>query len=363
MREMMERWVAQRPTIEDMSIERAVRPTAGPGEVLVRCSAVSLNYRDLAMLEGKFGAWTGHHYPGSELAGEVVELGAGVTRVGLGDRVISVDIHHWIDGPAPEAHTNTTPLSGALAEYVVLPEEQLVQAPKTLDLPSASTLSVAGLTAWFALVELGKMRAGQTVVVHGTGGVSLFAIQFAVAQGASVIVVSRSNDKLSKARFLGADHGINRTEHENWDAEVLAVTEGRGADHVLEMAGGDITRSLNAIRLGGRISVIGLLDDAELRAPLPLIMFKRAQLIGLGVGHRRALEDMVSAVDQIKLTPVVESVYPFARANEAFAHLKRGAFGKVVVRILPPDGARSSLNPALPNARDRSHSSYNDRTI
>jgi NADPH:quinone reductase-like Zn-dependent oxidoreductase len=298
---------------------------------------VSLNYRDLAMLERSLGKWTGAQLPGSEMAGEVETVGAGVTRFEVGDKVISVDIRHWIDGPAPEVGTNTARFPGRLAEYVTVPEDLLVRAPAMLDAAAASTLSVAGLTAWFALVELAKIRAGETVVVQGTGGVALFAVQFAAAHGASVIVVSSSKSKLQRVKALGATHGIDRSEHEDWDARVLEITGGRGADHVLEMGGGDITRSVNAIRIGERISIIGLLSGTELRVPITSVMFKRAQLVGLGVGHRRALEDMIAraraAVDHLKLRPVVDAVYPFSQAPEAFAHLKRGAVGKVVVRI------------------------------
>ena len=203
------------------------------------------------MLEGSPGKWTGVQLPGSEMAGEVEAVGAGVTRFAVGDKVISVDIRHWIDGPAPEVGTNTAPFPGWLAEYVTVPEDLLVRAPAMLDAVAASTLSVAGLTAWFALVELAKIRAGETVVVQGTGGVALFAVQFAAAHGASVIVVSSSKSKLQRVKALGATHGIDRSEHEDWDARVLEITGGRGADHVLEMGGADITRSVNAIRIGG----------------------------------------------------------------------------------------------------------------
>ncbi|MHB9835122.1 zinc-dependent alcohol dehydrogenase family protein [Paraburkholderia terrae] len=333
MSDVMKRWEAHRPGIDALRVEEVVRPEPAPGEVLVRVTAVSLNFRDLAMLEGSLGKWSGVQSPGSEMAGEVVAVGTGVTRFAIGDKVISVDIRHWIDGPAPEADTNTAPFLGRLAEYSTVPEDLLVRAPASLDAAAASTLSVAGLTAWFALVELAKVRAGETVVVQGTGGVALFAVQFAAAHGASVIVVSGSKRKLERVKALGATHGIDRSEIEDWDSHVLKLTGGRGADHVLEMGGGDITRSLNAIRVGGRISIIGLLNGSELRASITTIMFKRAQLVGLGVGHRRALQDMIAAIDHLKLQPVIDAVYSFDQVPEAFAHVKRGAFGKVVVRI------------------------------
>jgi NADPH:quinone reductase-like Zn-dependent oxidoreductase len=201
---------------------------------------------------------------------------------------------------------------------------------------AASTLPVAGLTAWFALVEEGGLRPGQTVVVQGTGGVSMFAVQLAAAQGARVIVTSTSDVKLERALALGASAGINRVADPDWDRVVLELTDGRGADHVLEMAGGDnFVRSLAAVKLGGRISLIGLLDGAELRAPILQVLFKRVTLAAIAVGHRRALQDLVRAVDQLGLEPVVDGVYGFDAAPQAFDHLRRGPFGRVVTEVMP----------------------------
>lgn len=266
------------------------------------------------------------------MAGEVVAVGPQVTRFSPGDRVVSVDISNWIDGPAPQEGTNSAPFLGRLSDYALVPAELLVRAPSTLDYAAASTLTVAGLTAWFAVVELGKVKAGEIVVIQGTGGVALFASQFAIAHGATVIVVSGSSEKLVRAQKLGIAHGIDRSSHPEWHTRVLELTGGRGADHILEMAGGDISRTLHAIRVGGRVSIIGLLEARELRAPILSILFKRAQLIGIGVGHRRAMEDMIRAIDCLKLQPIVDATYPFTHAPAAFAHLKNGAFGKIVIR-------------------------------
>jgi NADPH:quinone reductase-like Zn-dependent oxidoreductase len=247
---------------------------------------------------------------------------------------VSLDISNWIDGPAPQEGTNNAPFFGRLADYATVPAELLVHAPTSLDFAAASTLTVAGLTAWFAVVELGRVRAGEVVVIQGTGGVSLFAVQFACAHGARVIVVSSSSEKLDRLQKFHPIQGIDRSRQPEWDAQVLEWTGGRGADHILEMAGGDISRTLNALRIGGRISVIGLLADEELRVPILSILLKRAQLIGIGVGHRRSMEDMIRAVDQLKIQPIVDAIYPFAEAPAAFAHVKRGAFGKIVVSLV-----------------------------
>jgi len=333
MADRMKRWEVGNPGIHGMRLAEAAHPEPLPGEVLVKVGAVALNYRDLAILEGTMGAWS-PHFPGSDMAGEVVAVGEGVTRFSCGDRVVSLDISNWIDGPAPQEGTNNAPFLGRLADYATVPAELLVHAPTSLDFAAASTLTVAGLTAWFAVVELGHVRAGEVVVIQGTGGVSLFAVQFACVHGARVIVVSSSSDKLDRLQTLHPIQGIDRSRQPEWDAQVLEWTGGRGADHILEMAGGDISRTLNALRIGGRISVIGLLADEELRVPILSILFKRAQLIGIGVGHRRSMEDMIRAVDQLKVQPIVDAIYPFAEAPAAFAHVKRGAFGKIVVSLV-----------------------------
>lgn len=340
MADVMKRWEAAGPGIDALRLTDVPRPKPKADEALIRVSAVALNYRDASMLDGGLGADGWPQYPGIDMSGEVVAVGAAVTRFAPGDRVVSVDIADWIDGPAPQPTTNSLPFFGRLAEFAVVPAELLVMAPANLDPISASTLPVAGLTAWFAVVELGKVHAGQTIVVQGTGGVALFAVQFAAAHGADVIVISSGPEKLDRARALGATHGVDRSLIPDWHARVLELTGGIGADHVLEMAGGDITFSLRAIAMGGRISIIGLLADHELRAPIGLILFKRALLVGIGVGHRRAMEDMIRGVDHLGIAPVIDAIYPFDQVPAAFAHLKRGAFGKIVVSV----GTRTPAN-------------------
>lgn len=332
---LMKRWELRAPGVDALRLIEVVRPTPGHGEVLVRTQAVSLNYRDGAIVDAAMAAsWGDVLVPGSDMAGDVVALGEGVTRFDVGDPVITSDNVGWIDGLIPPAHANSVPVLGRLAEYVVVPSAQLVDAPKSLNAVASSTLPVAGLTAWYSVVELGAVRAGQTLVVQGTGGVSLFALQFAVAHGARVIVTSSSEEKLKAAMALGASDGINRLIEPEWQNRVLELTGGRGAEHILEMGGGDnLARSLEAVSLGGRISIIGLLGDVELHAPTQLLLFKRASLAGIAVGHRRALEDMVRAIDYLHLEPIVDHVYDFRNAPEAFAHLRRGPFGKVVIKV------------------------------
>ena len=307
----------------------------GPGEVLVQVAAVSLNYRDLQIVEDRYGFPAQLPLtPSSDLAGRVLATGPGVTRWAGGEQVISTFFPGWLDGVAPPAgvHPLGTPGLGVLASHVLFHEDWLVAAPVSLDAAAASTLPVAGLTAWTALVEHGPVHPGQTVLVHGTGGVALFGVQLARLQGAQVIVVSGSPDKHDAVRALGASHVLARDA--DWPAEVLRLTGGRGADHVLELAGGDnLGRSLRALAPGGHVAYIGTLDGGDFAGLGYELIRTRALLRGVGVGSRRGLEELVHAVDASGLTPVVAAQYPAADLPAAFEHLARGPFGKVVVRF------------------------------
>lgn len=308
------------------------------GEILVKVSAVSLNYRDKLVIETGMGLpLTFPFVPASDMAGVVEALGAGVTRFKPGDRVISTFAPDWIDGLG--AGTARTPpyktlggvYPGVLSEYVSFPEDWLVASPTSLD-DEASTLPCAALTAWFALVERGALRAGRTVVVHGTGGVALFGLQIAKAQGATVIVVSRNDDKIARARTLGAAHGINRNT-EDWVEAVYRLTDDHGADHILETVGGaHLGGSINAAAVGGHISVIGVLDGFEVSGPVGPLLLKGLTVQGIGVGHRRGLEDLTRTVDQLGIKPVIDARYPFANLPESLDHLDRGPFGKIVLK-------------------------------
>jgi NADPH:quinone reductase-like Zn-dependent oxidoreductase len=328
----MQQWEIAAPGDANLRMVTASKPVPKPGEILIEVDAVSLNYRERWIIDGGMGgSWEKPLTPGSDVAGRVVALGEHVTRFAVGDRVIDNDIVGWLDGDAPPPDANSFQL-GRLAQYVAAPAEWFIAAPRSLDAAAASTLPVAGLTAWMALVELGKLRAGQTVVVQGTGGVALFAVQFAAAMGARVILTSSSDEKLERARAFGATDAINRHRTPDWHQAVRDLTAGRGADHILEMAGGDnVQKSLEAVAVGGRISLVGLLEAPDFRMSIVPLLFSRASVIGIGVGHRRALEDMVRAVDRIGLKPVIDARYSFAELPKAMAHLRRGAFGKVVV--------------------------------
>ena len=338
MTEMMQRWSMDALGRENLRLTQAPVPQPGPGEVRVRVNAVALNYRDKMVIEGNMPiALTFPFTPASDMAGVVDSTGAGVTRFKPGARVISTFSPEWVDGK-PKGDARNLPyqtlggyFQGMLSEYVIMRENWLVAAPETLDDAEASTLPCAGLTAWFALVERGQLRAGQSVLVQGTGGVAIFALQIAKAHGAEVFVTSGSDEKLALAKTLGADRGINRFKG-NWADEIYALTQDRGIDHIIETVGGEnLIHSLRAVAVHGRISVIGVLAGSEISLPASELLLKSPVIQGIGVGHRRALEDFVRAVDVTGLKPVIEHRYRFNQLEEALVHLDRGAFGKIVL--------------------------------
>lgn len=334
----MQQW--QMATLGDAALDLATVavPTPGPGEVLVRVNAVALNYRDALMIDTGMGLPVKFPFvPGSDMAGEVVAVGDGVTRVAVGERVVNTFWDRWVDGEQAPAGLKVFggTLQGVLREYAVFDEASLVRAPFTLDDVAASTLTCAGLTAWHALFGTGrKLVPGETVLMIGTGGVALFGAQLATAHGAKSIVVSGSEDKLRRAAALGVTHGVLRRE--GWADEVRQLTEGRGVEQVLELAGGDMRETLAALAPGGKVSVIGTLGGDTLQVPVYPVLLKRVHVQGIGVGHRQGLEALVTAVDRHGIVPQVDAVYDFADFRQALSHLRRGAFGKVVVRVSGP---------------------------
>lgn len=333
----MRRWEMDAIGREQLVLREVRVPDPGPGEVLVAVAAVALNHRDQLVIDDGRGLALGFPFtPGSDLAGTVAAVGDGVTRFAVGDPVISVFTPEWRDGRRPgDARTPFYRTlgghhPGVLADYVCFSEEWFVRAPATLTPAEASTLPCAGLTAWFALVERGRVRAGDVVLVEGTGGVSLFAIQIAKAHGAEVIV-SSSADKLARAVTLGADRAVDR-RRDGWVETILALSHDRGADHVLEIVGGaHLAQAAAVVAVGGRISLIGALEGFDATTPVMPLLLKDVTVQGIGTGHRRALEDLVSAVDQTGITPVVAATVPLPELPAALDELARGPFGKVVV--------------------------------
>ncbi|EHK54264.1 zinc-dependent alcohol dehydrogenase family protein [Allomesorhizobium alhagi] len=337
----MKQWTLKDVGRANLGLVSAAVPTPAEHEILVKVAAVSLNYRDLLLIEDGLGfaAKADPFVPASDAAGVVIAAGTAVTRFKPGERVISTFIPGWIDGPGfgtarePNYRTLGGAMQGVLSEYIVLDQDWAVKAPEGLDDIEASTLPCAGLTAWTALVERGRLHAGQTVVVQGTGGVALFGLQIAAAHGADVIVVSGDDDKLERAKALGARHGINRKK-EDWVEAIYRLTGDRGADHILEIVGGaHLGRALQAAAVFGRVSLIGVLEGFEISGHFAPLALKHLTVEGIQVGHRKSLEDFVRAIDQTGFKPVVDAEYAFADLPAALDHLARGPFGKIVMKM------------------------------
>lgn len=318
-------------------VERLV-PSILPGEILVRIEAATLNYRDLAILEGSYKPDVkGGFVPGSDACGEVVEVAAGVTRFKPGDRVIPVYTQGWIDGrPTPEQRATRTlgvPLDGVLQEYIAVPAQDAVAAPAHLSTVEAATLPIAALTAWSTLQD-GGIKTGDWVLVQGTGGVAIFALQFAKLAGARVVVLSSSDEKLERARALGADATISYRTTPEWAAPVRTATGGRGADIVVETAGHTLTQSLSAAAFGGFIGVIGFTGGYAAKLDVRQLLGPMIRVQGIAVGSRNRFEAMNRAIKVHGLKPVVDQVFPLAETREAFELIKRGGhFGKIGIAV------------------------------
>ena len=325
--------------IESLTPAWRSTPKPGPAQVLVRIHAVSLNYKDLFVAKGiPPRTQSGPLIPLSDGAGQVIEAGTGVTRVKAGDRVVSIVAQDWTTGRLTDRIRESvlgTAIDGVLAEYVVLNQEGVVQFPAHLSYEEAATLPCAGATAWNALAGVGSIKPGDTVLVQGSGGVSVFALQFATTLGAGVIAISSSDKKLERLRELGAFAGVNYKSVPEWGAEVLRITEGEGVDHVVEVGGaGTLAQSLQAVRVGGTISLIGALAGVEGTINPLTVLLKGVRLQGLSVGPREVFEEMNRAIWQHKLRPIIDRVFPFEQAKEAMHYLESGKhFGKVVVRL------------------------------
>ncbi|MEI5999705.1 NAD(P)-dependent alcohol dehydrogenase [Paraburkholderia bengalensis] len=308
-----------------------------PGEIRVRVHASSLNFHDLGVVTGRLPTDDGR-IPMSDGAGVVEAIGDGVTEFAVGDAVVSTFFPDWLDGGPTRADFATTPgdgVDGYAREVVVRPQQWFTRAPLGYSHAEAATLTTAALTAWRALVVDDALKAGDTVLVQGTGGVSIFALQFAKRMGATVIATSSSDEKLEKARALGADHLINYKRDTDWASKVLDVTNGRGVDNVVEVGGPDtLGQSIRACRIGGHIALIGVLTGIAGQIPTAELMRRHQKLQGLIVGSRRHQIDMIRAIDANGIKPVIDSTYPLDGIADAFRHQASGKhFGKVCLSI------------------------------
>jgi NADPH:quinone reductase-like Zn-dependent oxidoreductase len=302
-------------------------------------AACSLNYRDLMIAGGSYRVPVRDNViPLSDGAGEVVEVGPGVMRVKPGDKVAGCFFQRWPGGePGPEVHASALggSVDGMLTEYALLEEEGVVKIPGHLSLEEGATLPCAGVTAWSAIVQHAKLLAGHTVLLLGTGGVSIFGLQLAHAMGIMAIVTSSSDEKLKRAKALGAAFVINYKTTPDWEKAAREFTGGRGVDQVLEVGGANtLTRSFGAIRTGGKISIIGSVSGGATELNPGLIFSRRANVQGISVGSTETFEAMNAAIAANKIRPAIDRVFGFDEVKAAFNHLAAGAhFGKIVIRV------------------------------
>jgi len=309
----------------------------GPGEVKVRLQASSLNFHDYAVVAGLIPTEDGR-IPMSDGAGTVEAVGEGVTDFAPGDSVVSTFFPHWLTGPANVGNFVTTPgdgIDGYAREQVIRPGHYFTQAPRGYSHAEAATLTTAGLTAWRMLVVEGGVKAGDWVLTLGTGGVSIFALQFARMMGARVIATSSSDAKLERLRELGASHTINYKAEPDWGKKVKALTDGRGVDHVIEVGGpGTLPQSIEAVKLGGHIALVGVLTGRSGEIPTAKLMAKQARLQGIIVGSREHQLDMIRAIETNNMQPVIDRHFALDEIAEAFRHQEAGRhFGKVCLDI------------------------------
>lgn len=343
----MRTWKLRQLGYDGLSLEEAPEPEPGPGQVKLRMLSASLNSRDLQVVSGAYPGSRLPLIPVSDAVGEVVAVGAGVTRCAVGDRVSPHLFQTWLRGPVKSSDWASAlgagGKDGILCEFAVFDQEHVVKVPAHLTDDEASTLTIAGLTAWTSLFVADSIKAGDTILAQGTGGVSIFALQLGVAAGARVIVTSSSDAKLARAKELGAWATINYRTHPEWQEEAKRLTGGEGVHHVIEVIG-DHKRSLGALRIGGALSVIGYLDQLPLagqpaRNPVQEtsvmgLILSNGRVFGISCGSRDAYEDMNRAIEVAGFHPVVDRTFAFEEAVEAMRYLESGShFGKVCIRI------------------------------
>jgi NADPH:quinone reductase-like Zn-dependent oxidoreductase len=336
----MKVWQIQSFGIDKLALVDLPQPRPGRGEVLVKVHAVSLNYRDLLMVRGHYNPKMAvPRIPCSDGAGEVVAVGDEVTSTSPGQRVAGIFMQHWLDGP-PTAESSRGALGGdidgMLAEYVVLPQNGVVPIPEHLSYSEAATLPCAGVTAWNALENAAQVKPGDVVMIQGTGGVSIFALQFAKVVGATVLGTSSSDEKLERAKAMGLDGGLNYRQSPDWAKWVLKETGNRGADLIVEVGGaGTFAQSLQAVRFGGTVAQIGVLSPSEQPLPIAPILHRQVRIHGVYVGSRAHFEAMNRAITANRMRPVVDRIFAFGEARDALNALQEAHhFGKIVIQVV-----------------------------
>lgn len=326
--------------IDDLSFDTIPAPSPAPGQVLVKIKAASLNYRDLVVVKGVYAPdLPKPRVLGSDGAGEVISVGEGVSRFKVGDRVAGAFFQDWINGPYLDWYDRSSlggpALDGVLTNARVFQESGLVHIPEHLSYEEASTLPCAALTAWHALVSTAHIHSGQSVLILGTGGVSIFGLQFAKLHGARVVITSSSDEKLTRAKSLGADAVVNYRKNPDWEKEVLRLTDGEGVDVVLETAGsGTLDRSVAAVRSNGHISLLGVLTGVNEPLNIRPIITRNIRVQGIFVGSVAMFKEMNRAIAANGLKPVIDHIFPFEQSREALRYLESAKhFGKIVIRL------------------------------
>lgn len=325
--------------IDQLAFAECEKPTPGFGQVLVRMTAASLNYRDLMVVEGKYNPKLKRPMvPLSDGAGVVEKVGPGVTSFQPGDRVVSCFFDKWIDGSITRekaASARGGAIDGVLREYALLSEEGVVKSPAGLSDEEAAALPCAGVTAWHALFEEQPATPGQSVLLLGTGGVSIFALQFAKAAGLKVIITSSRDEKLERAASLGASSTINYKSHPKWDEEARTLTGGMGVDHVIEVGGSDtLPKSLRAVRMAGTVSVIGVLGGVDIAVSPTSILMNALRVQGIYVGSRAMFERMNRVIELHELKPIIDRVFAWTDYKQALRHMQsQQHFGKICLRF------------------------------
>ncbi len=333
----MRAWQVSSFGIDSLELVERPTPAPGPGEVLIGLRAVSFNYRDLMVVKGQYNPnMKLPRIPCSDAAGEVVAVGAGVTAWKSGDRVAPIFMQNWLDGPLTRAKARGAlggDIDGVLADYALLKQDGLVAIPDHLSFQEAATLPCAAVAAWNALAA-GDLKPGSTVLVQGTGGVSIFALQFARLKGARVLGISSSYEKLERASAMGLDSGLNYRDNPEWDRWALDQTDGEGVDLVVEVGGvGTLPHSLKAIRYGGTVAQVGALAASTDPFPMPLVLHKTARIQGIYVGSRKDFQDMNRAITLSGLRPVGEEFH-WSQAHEVLRRMEEAShFGKLVLTV------------------------------
>ena len=326
--------------IENLQVVESAMPEPGGDEVLVQMCAASLNYRDLMVVRGEYNPRMRlPAVPLSDGAGEIVAVGDNVTSWKVGDRVMPSVAQKWLDGKPDSSAARSTlggdaRSNGVLREFAAFDACSVVAIPEYLSFAEAATLPCAGLTAWNALVESGNLRAGETVLILGTGGVSIFAVQIAKHFGARVIATSSSDAKIEKVKALGADETINYRSTPDWDRAVLDLTDGVGVDHVIEVGGaGTIEKSLASVRVGGTVSMIGALSGGATVNTVPIFM-RAIRLQGIFIGSKAMFERMLQEFDRARIQPAIDRIFSFDEAPNALRYMETGEhFGKIVLEF------------------------------